>query len=333
MENKVYDVVALGELLVDFTECGLSENDKPLLEANPGGAPCNVLAMLQRLGNKTAFIGKVGKDSFGDMLEDAVSTLGICTNNLLRDEKIPTTLAFVHNKEDGDREFSFYRNPGADVMLKKEEIDFSMIKKSKIFHFGTLSMTDELNCEATKAAVEYAKEQGLLVSFDPNLRKPLWKNLDDAHAKMEYGLKNCDILKISDDEIQFFTGKKSVDEGLLEIANRFPKKLICGTLGAKGSKTYYNDCKNFLELSYEDCYTAEAFVTDKTVDTTGAGDTFMGCVLGFVLNKGIENLRREDIEQMVSFASAAASIVTTRKGALSVMPYHEEISELLKNQG
>ena len=211
--EKIYDVTALGELLIDFTENGTSAQGNPLLEANPGGAPCNVLAMLEKLGKKTAFIGKVGKDMFGEQLKTAVEEVGIDTRNLVMDEEVHTTLAFVHTYPDGDRDFSFYRNPGADMMLKKEEVDEDLIRGAKIFHFGTLSSTHEGVREATRYAIDVAKEAGCIVSFDPNLRPPLWKSLDEAKAEIEYGLSKCDILKISDNEVEFLFGTTDYDEG------------------------------------------------------------------------------------------------------------------------
>ena len=222
--EKIYDVTALGELLIDFTENGTSEQGNPLLEANPGGAPCNVLAMLEKLGKKTAFIGKVGKDMFGEQLKTAVEEVGIDTRNLVMDEEVHTTLAFVHTYPDGDRDFSFYRNPGADMMLKKEEVDEDLIRGAKIFHFGTLSSTHEGVREATRYAIDVAKEAGCIVSFDPNLRPPLWKSLDEAKAEIEYGLSKCDILKISDNEVEFLFGTTDYDavhsEKTLELGGR-----------------------------------------------------------------------------------------------------------------
>ena len=199
---KSYDVVALGELLIDFTENGVSGQGNPILEANPGGAPCTVLAILNQLGNSTAFIGKVGNDTFGRMLAQEVEKSGTDVSNLVFDDKVHTTLAFVHTKPGGDRDFSFYRNPGADMMLKKEEVMEDIIKAGKIFHFGTLSSTHEGVREATRYAVDVAKQNGLLVSFDPNLREPLWESLDDAKREIAYGLSKCDILKISDNEVE-----------------------------------------------------------------------------------------------------------------------------------
>ena len=201
MEKK-YDVTALGELLIDFAVNGESEQGNQLFEACPGGAPCNVLAMLNKLGRKTAFIGKVGDDQFGKLLKDTITNTGIEAKGLVMDQDIHTTLAFVHTFPDGDREFSFYRKPGADMMLKEEEVDYDLIRQSKVFHFGTLSMTDEPVKTATKRALSVAKEAGCMITFDPNLRPPLWKTLDEAKEQMEYGFENCDVLKISDNEIQ-----------------------------------------------------------------------------------------------------------------------------------
>ena len=211
---KKYDVVALGELLIDFTENGKSNQGNPLFEANPGGAPCNVLAMLTKLGHKTAFIGKVGGDFFGEQLRDAITEVGIDADGLCTDKEIHTTLAMVHTDPDGDRDFSFYRNPGADMMLNKEEICEDIIKETKIFHFGTLSMTHEEVREATKEAIRIAEESGAVISFDPNLRPPLWNSLDEAKEQVLYGLKHCHILKISDNEIQWLTGEEDYTAGV-----------------------------------------------------------------------------------------------------------------------
>ena len=317
---KNYDVTALGELLVDFTANGMSAQQNQLFEANPGGAPCNVLAMLQKLGRKTAFIGKVGNDSFGKMLNDTVNRLGINTDNLLMDDKVPTTLAFVHTASDGDRSFSFYRNPGADMMLRAEEVSIGLIADSKIFHFGSLSMTDQIAEEATKTAVEAAKNAGALISFDPNLRPPLWDSLDRAKEKIRYGLSNCDILKISDDEIEFLTGTDDIDEGIEQIRKKYDIRLVCATMGKRGSKAYYQDIRT-------ECAT---FLGVKTIETTGAGDTFMACVLDAVLRIGLDSLDDRSLFEMLEFANAASSIITTRKGALKVMPEKSEILKLIK---
>ena len=200
--DKLYDITALGELLIDFAMNGQSEQGNNLFEACPGGAPCNVLAMLNKLGRKAAFIGKVGADQFGRLLKETISEVGIHAEGLCMDEEIPTTLAFVHTFPDGDREFSFYRKPGADMMLDEKDVNYDIIRNSKVFHFGTLSMTGEPARTATKKALETAKEAGCLITFDPNLRPPLWKTLDEAKEQMEYGFGYCDVLKISDNEIQ-----------------------------------------------------------------------------------------------------------------------------------
>ena len=210
MMQKEIDVTALGELLIDFTENGVSSQGNALLEANPGGAPCNVLAMLGKLGKKTAFIGKVGNDQFGNMLRKTIESVGIDAEGLVIDDKVHTTLAFVHTYPDGDRDFSFYRNPGADMMLRKEEVSLDKICASKIFHFGTLSFTHAGIRTASQYAIQCAKEAGALISFDPNLREPLWENLEDARKAIEYGMECCDILKISDNELTFMTGEKDM---------------------------------------------------------------------------------------------------------------------------
>lgn len=312
-----FDVTALGELLIDFTENGISENGNPLLEANPGGAPCNVLSMLARLGKRAAFIGKVGNDSFGNMLSDTIKSCGISADGLVFDDTVKTTLAFVHKKPDGDRDFSFYREPGADMMLCPSEVNADIISSSKIFHFGTLSMTHENNKAATLYAVQTAKENGVLISFDPNLREPLWKSLDDARAAMRYGFSVCDILKISDNEIEFFTGESDIDKGVEIIRREFDIKLVLATMGKNGSKAYCGDA----------AVSAPAYANPNVVDTTGAGDTFMGCALGFVCDNGIA-LNNERLSEMLDIANAAASIVTGRRGALKVMPQKNEIDGL-----
>ena len=316
---KKYDVTALGELLIDFTENGKSSQGNPLFEANPGGAPCNVLAMLAKLGHKTAFIGKVGNDFFGEQLRTAIKEAGIDDTGLCTDEKIHTTLAMVHTYPDGDRDFSFYRNPGADMMLNKAEIREDILKDTKIFHFGTLSMTHEGVREATKAAIQIAEEAGAVISFDPNLRPPLWESLDEAREQVLYGLGHCQILKISDNEIQWLTGEEDYTAGVNWILERYQIPLILVSMGKEGSRAYYN------EMMVE----VKPFLQENTIETTGAGDTFCGCVLHYVCEHGINGLKEENLAEMLTFANAAASIITTRKGALRVMPEEKEIKLLI----
>lgn len=322
MEKKQFDVTALGELLIDFTENGDSAQGNPLMEANPGGAPCNVLAMLQRLGKKTAFIGKVGKDMFGNQLKKAVEEVGIDTRNLILDEKHHTTLAFVHTYPDGDRDFSFYRDPGADMMLTKEEVQKELIESSRIFHFGTLSSTHEGVREATRHAIDLAKEAGCIITFDPNLRPPLWKSLEDARAEIEYGMSKCDVLKISDNEVEFMCGTTDYDKGATMLQEKYHIPLILITLGKEGSRAYYKDLR----------VEAAPFLQENTIETTGAGDTFCASTLNYVLEHGLEDLTEDQLKELLTFANAAASLITTRKGALRVMPTREEVNEFIASR-
>lgn len=319
---KTYDVTALGELLIDFTQNGISEQGNSLFEANPGGAPCNVLAMLSKLGHKTAFIGKVGKDSFGKQLKGVLEEVGIDATYLYMDDKVHTTLALVHTFADGDRDFSFYRNPGADMMLTVEEVPEDLIQDSKIFHFGTLSMTHEGVRNATKKALDIAKKAGCIISFDPNLRPPLWDSLETAKEQVLYGLTICDILKISDNEIQWLTGEEDYTDGVNWILERYEIPLILVSMGKEGSRAYYKGA--MIE--------AGPFLQKNTIETTGAGDTFGGCVLHGILKHGLEDLTKEHLMEMLRFANAAAALITTRKGALRVMPSVEEISSILEGQ-
>lgn len=316
---KKYDVTALGELLIDFTENGISTQGNGMFEANPGGAPCNVLAMLQKLGHKTAFIGKVGDDIFGHRLSAVLKETGIDTANLLTDKQVRTTLAFVETKEDGDRDFSFYRNPGADMMLSKEEIKEEILADTQIFHFGTVSMTQEPVRSATRWAACKAKEQGAVISFDPNLREPLWDSLEEAREQVHFGLSVCDVLKISDNEIVWLTGKEDYTEGIREIQKTYQIPLILLSMGKDGSRAYYG----------EQVAEAEPFLQETTIETTGAGDTFGGCCLHYLLKYGLHELTEEQLHEMLTFANAAASIITTRKGALRVMPEIGEIERLI----
>ena len=319
---KKYDVIALGELLIDFTQNGLSEQGNGLFEANPGGAPCNVLSMLNNLGKKTSFIGKVGNDQFGKTLKKALEELGIGTENLLMDNEVHTTLALVHTFADGDRDFSFYRNPGADMMFTVDELNLDLVRDTRIFHFGTLSMTHDGIRATTKKAVETAKEAGALISFDPNLREPLWDSLDNAKEQVRWGLGKCDVLKISDNEIQWLTGEEDFTAGVKKIREEFPIPLILVSMGRDGSRAYYGD--HYVEVA--------PFLQENTIETTGAGDTFCACVLNYVLEHDLEALTDEQLKEMLTFANAAASIITTRKGALRVMPTREEVLDFLKKQ-
>ena len=328
--NKAFDVVALGELLIDFTETGFSEQGNPLFEANPGGAPCNVLAMLQKLSHRTAFIGKVGSDGFGTQLRQTAKEAGIGVNHLLNDPTVHTTLAIVHTKPGGDRDFSFYRNPGADMMLREDELPRSLLEDCRIFHFGTLSMTHPGVRNATKTAVRIAKAAGALISFDPNLRPPLWASMEEARKQIEWGLGQCDVLKISDNEVEFLlpetTGSRQqatgydYAAGAKTLLEKYPNiKLLNVTCGPDGAYSFCGGQRVFVP----------SFKLGGTIETTGAGDTFCACVLHDVLKNGLENRSEESLRQMLRFANAAAYLVTTKKGAIRSMPDLTDVEKIL----
>jgi fructokinase len=318
----MFDTVALGELLIDFTQNGFSPQGNLLFEANPGGAPCNVLAMLQKLGKKTAFISKVGNDQFGKLLKESLNSVGISTEALFMDNDVHTTLAFVHTAEDGDRDFSFYRNPGADMMLTEEDIPEKLLQNTKVFHFGTLSMTSEYSRRATKKAIDIAQKHGALLSFDPNLREALWDCAENAKEQIIFGLSKCNILKISGEELEFVTGKKDYDEGAAVLREISDIDLIIVTMGKLGSRAYYK------QLTAEE----KAFVMPNTIETTDAGDTFAANVINYILEHDLQNLTEQNLHEMLRYANAAAAIVTTRYGALKVMPSKQEIDSLLSRK-
>ena len=322
--DRIFDVIALGELLVDFTQSGLSPQGNPLYEANPGGAPANVLSMLARLDRTCAFLGKVGRDRFGDLLEETVRQAGINADGLAREDAVPTTLAVVSTGPDGDRSFGFYRSPGADLCLRPEDLDLDRIRNCRIFHFGSLSLTDEPCRSATAAAVAAAREAGVTVSFDPNLREPLWADLADAKAQIAWGLSQCDILKIADNELLFMTGEEDFDRGAAILRERYPNlRLLNVTAGAEGSYAFCGEHRVYVP----------ACRLGGVIETTGAGDTFCACVLNFVLDRGLEDLSAEDLEAMLAFANAAAYLVTTRKGAIRSMPERQEVEAVLAKMG
>ena len=317
-----FDVVALGELLIDFTQNGRSEQGNLLFEANPGGAPANVLAMLRKLGKRCAFLGKVGADGFGELLADTVSGAGVDLRGLRRDREVHTTLAVVQTLPGGDRDFSFYRKPGADVMLRPDELDTELLSACRIFHFGSLSLTDEPVRSATQAALQAAVAGGALISFDPNLRPPLWDSEDAAKAQIDWGLRRCQILKIADNELLFMTGEADFDKGAAILRERYPNiRLLNVTAGAEGSYSFYEDLRVF----------EPACKKGGVIETTGAGDTFCACVLNFVLEHGLDGLAEADLHAMLRFANMAAYLVTTKKGAIRSMPERETVEALLRD--
>lgn len=327
MYAKNIDVTALGELLIDFTPSGLSEQGNRLMEVNPGGAPANLLSMLTKLGHSTSFIGKVGDDMFGRLLKDVLDDVGIGTENLIVSKTDNTTLAFVHIKDDGDRDFSFYRKNGADVRLSSGEVNAELLSRTRIFHYGSLSMTAEPAASATEYALSCAKNYGALCSFDPNLRVPLWDNLAHAKERIKYGLSQCDILKIAEEELEFITGCTDIQEGVRSLRSSYNIPLIGVTCGKKGASLFYagKDCTDGLGL-HESLPT---FKKVKTIDTTGAGDTFGACILHDILVHGFTDFTKERLHSMLLFANAAASLVTEKKGALRVMPGEKEIRGLI----
>lgn len=318
-----YDVVALGELLIDFTSAEGS-GEAPVFTANPGGAPCNVLAMLAKLGRSTAFVGKVGEDPFGRFLKGAIERAGIYSGGLLLDgdPAAHTTLAFVQNAPDGDRAFSFYRDPGADELLTPEELPESALRSAGIFHFGSLSLTREPSRAATRRAVALAAEGGAVVSFDPNLRPSLWKSLDAAREEMLWGCSVCQVLKVAEEELSFLTTEEDLEAGAAKLRRDFPSiRLLLVTKGKEGSTAFWREHQ----------VSRPGFPVE-AIDTTGAGDTFCGCCLHHILEWGLENLDEERLGEMLSFANAAAGLVTTRKGALRSMPEEAEVRRLLANR-
>lgn len=318
---KKIDVVALGELLIDFTCVGTDADGYPAMQAHPGGAPANFLAALSKFGMKTALLGKVGTDAFGELLLTTLQKADIKTRGLLRDPAVFTTLAFVTLDEKGDRAFSFARKPGADTCLHFEELDLELIDEAKVFHFGTLSLTDEPARTATVRAVEYAKKRGKLVTCDPNLREPLWDDLSRAKEQMLWSLSRADIIKISEEEVQFLFCL-GAEEGAVHIIKELGAKLVFVTCGAKGC--YYQNAA------------AHGFVPAlqgiRAVDTTGAGDIFFGSAMHRILELDTppEELTDAQLQEITRFACASAGLSTTRPGGISSVPDYENVQNEVK---
>ena len=310
------DVVALGELLIDFTMERADEAGYPTMTAHPGGAPANFLAALAKFGRRTALMGKVGSDKFGRLLCDTLKTAGIETSGLIAADDVFTTLAFVTLDETGDREFSFARKPGADTCIRFEELDLSLIDRAKVFHFGTLSLTDEPARSATVQAVAYAREKGKLITFDPNLRKPLWKDLETAKRQTLWGLSCADVVKISDEEVEFFFGLNPQD-GAKYILENYGVKLVFVTCGADGC--YFSNGKAMGHVP--------GLSGIRVVDTTGAGDIFGGSVVHKLLESGKspDMMTEEDLYTAVRFACVSAGLSTTCAGGISSVPEYEDV--------
>ena len=314
------DVLSLGEILIDFATESVDETGYPTMSAHPGGAPANFLAVNQKYGLNTGMIGKVGTDAFGKILINTLEDAGIYTGGVIKDDKVFTTLAFVTFDAHGDRSFSFARKPGADTCISPDEIDYSLIDACRVFHFGTLSLTDHPAIEATKKAVEYAKQKGKLISYDPTLRKPLWHSEEQAREAMLWGLEQADIVKISDEEVEFLFGL-APKESLDYIFEKYDVKLLFVTCGGDGA--YYKNANAEGMLSaYEDVH---------PIDTTGAGDIFGGSALNRVLLSGRDpqSLDDEELKKIVRFATVAAGISTMKKGSISSIPELDEVLDKL----
>ena len=305
------DVVALGELLIDFTCVADDAEGYPTMAAHPGGAPANFLAALAKFGAKTALLGKVGSDAFGKLLLGTLRNAGIETDGMVVSDDVFTTLAFVTLDESGDREFSFARKPGADMQMRFEELNLQLIDEAKVFHFGTLSLTDEPARSATYQAVEYAKKAGKLITYDPNLRKPLWKDLTVCKQQMLWGLGRADVVKISDEEVEFLFGL-GVEEGAEYILRNYGVKLVFVTCGAEGC--YFKNAAA--------CGMVPSLKDIKVADTTGAGDIFGGSAVWKLLQygKAPETLCEAELKDVVSFACTAAGLSTTKPGGISSVP-------------
>ncbi len=311
----MFDVIAIGELLIDFAPVSVDADGYPTMAAHPGGAPANYLAALSKFGKSTALIGKVGNDAFGKLLLATLESVGISTRGMVIDDGSFTTLAFVTLDEKGDREFSFARKPGADTRISAGEVDKLMINESKVLHFGTLSLTDEPARSATYETVLYARERGKLISFDPNLRRPLWKSMDEAKEQMLWGLRHADVIKISDEEVDFLFGMEP-EAGAKHILESYGAKLVFVTCGADG------------------CYCSNGSAAVKVpglkglkvIDTTGAGDIFGGSAMYKLLElaKDPAELGCEELEQVCSFAVRMSGLSVTKSGAIPSIPDKDE---------
>lgn len=316
----MFDVTALGEILIDFTPCGKSEAGQRVFEQNPGGAPANVLACLNKCGKKTAFIGKVGNDMHGQFLVDVLNDSGICTEGVVVDDSVFTTLAFVALSDSGERSFSFARKPGADTCLTQEELKEEIIRDSKVFHIGSLSLTAEPSKGTTFKALEIAKEAGCIISYDPNYRAPLWDSQETAIEGMRSVVSFVDVMKISDEETALLTdivepegaAKKLVDMGV---------SVVAVTLGADGA----------LVCTKEGSIIVPGFKADM-VDTTGAGDSFWGGFLKCLLDSGKrpEEVSLEETTVFAKYGNAVASLCVEKRGAIPAMPVIEEIEERIR---
>lgn len=314
------DIVSLGEILIDFTPNGTNEQGIALFARNPGGAPANVLAMNSKLGGTSAFIGKIGNDAFGAYLKDTLNSHNIDTSGLVTDSEVPTTLAFVQLDKSGDRSFSFYRNPGADMMLNTNEVKKELINDCKIFHFGSVSLTDEPCRKATFDSVAYAKEHGKIISFDPNYRPLLWKDKAESIKIITKAIAFSDILKVSEEEMYLITNETNLELGSEKLLNMGPS-LVLVSLGEKGA--CFRNKKHF---GIFPTYNVNA------VDTTGAGDAFVGAMLWQIKDFNLCEISNMNLAENINFANAAGSLTTTQRGAIPALPTLSEIKKIQENR-
>ena len=307
------DILTIGEVLIDLTQTGRDEKGIPQFAANPGGAPANLAVAASRLGAKTAFIGKVGADGFGRYLSDVLTQNGVDASGVAVDRQHPTTMAVVSVDASGERDFSFYRGANADVMLSSEDIPDAALKEAKIVHFGSVSLTADPSRSATLDAVRRAKAMGKTITYDPNYRANLWPDQDTAVAQMKAPLDLVDILKVSDEELPLLTGTTDCEAGTAQLAAH-GIGLIFVTLGPDGVFYRMGDKTGHV-----------AGVPCKVGDTNGAGDTFFGAALSKLCKEDLPALTVEKLEGILAFANKAASITTSRRGAIPAMPTLAEV--------
>jgi len=319
----MYDVITLGELLVDFTPAGLSPAGMPLAEQNPGGAVANMICALAGFGRQTGFIGKVGTDMHGKFLRQILEGKGVDTRGLISDPSVYTTLAFVSLSATGERDFSFARKPGADTCLREADLDTRQLKSCRVFHFGSLSLTDEPCRSAHLAAVRTAKNAGAIISYDPNYRAPLWPSEEAAIAQMRSVLDLVDVIKISDEETALLTGKENHEQAAQLLLERGIGCVVV-TLGSNGA--YAATRHGTAQLAPPDV---------PVVDTTGAGDAFWGGFIHKLLEAGRQpaELQKADLEDFVCFANCVASLCVEKRGGIPAMPSLPQVAEFMAKHG
>lgn len=326
----MFHITAIGELLIDFTPISKSEKGYPVFEQNPGGAPANLLVSASKLGLKTAFIGKVGEDNFGYFLKNVLDDFNVDTSGLVIDERFETTLAFVHLDEENNRSFTFYRSKGADKFLEDKEVNKKLIDESKVFHFGTVSLTEEPCRSTVLNMVNYAIDNDKIISLDVNWRKFLWKDFDDAINIIKKSVSLAHIVKLSEEELQLITGVENIEEAIQKLLSEYSNiDILAVTLGENGCFV-----SNNVETKYIPGNLKINGKPLKVVDTTGAGDCFMGAFISYLINeydlskKELSEISIETLEKASKFANKAASICVTKKGGIPSMPSLSEIESI-----